>query len=103
MSNKAIYSTGNVETFGNSNTIYVNTGDNIKQITPKNIMGTLYKNAKVYAHTGRNLGTSYTTAQQTEVANGTFNGLNIGDYWGINGINWRIWDIDWYLGKGDTN
>ena len=103
MSNKAIYSTGNVETFGNSNTIYVNTGNNIKQITPKNIMGTLYKNAKIYAHTGRNLGTSYTSAQQTEVANGTFNGLNIGDYWGINGINWRIWDIDWYLGKGDTN
>lgn len=102
MADKAIYSVDTVSTFDNANKLYINTGNNIVQISPKDIMGTMYKNLKLYAHTGRNLGTSYTTAQQTAIKNGTFEGLNIGDYWVINGFNWRIWDIDWYLNKGDT-
>lgn len=102
MADKAIYNVNTTTVFDNNSKLYVNTGDNIVQISPKDIMGTLYKNAMLYAHSGKNLGSSYTTAQQTEVANGTFNGLNIGDYWRINNITWRIWDIDWYLNKGDT-
>ena len=102
MADKAIYSVDTVNTFDNDNKLYVNTGNNIVQITPKDIMGTMYKNLKLYAHAGRNLGSSYTTAQQTAIKNGTFEGLNIGDYWVINNTTWRIWDIDWYLNKGDT-
>jgi len=53
-------------------------------------------------HVGRSLGTSFTSAQKTQIANGTFIGMDIGDYWDIGGIRWRIWDIDWYLNKGDS-
>lgn len=103
MADKAIYSCDTASSLGSTNKIYINTGNNIRQITAKDISAVLLTQLKLYAYTGKNLGTSYTAAQQAEVNAGTFNGLNIGDYWVINGINWRIWDIDWYLNKGDTS
>lgn len=46
---------------------------------------------------GKNLGTSVTPAQKTAIQNGSFDDLFIGDYWVINGVNWRIVDMDyWY-------
>lgn len=51
---------------------------------------------------GKFLGTSFTSAQQTAVANGTFDDMYIGDYWTINGVNWRICDFDYFYGIGDT-
>ena len=51
---------------------------------------------------GRNLGTSVTTAQKTAISSGTFDDLYIGDYWVINGVTWRIWDMDYFLQCGDT-
>lgn len=51
---------------------------------------------------GKNLGTSYTSSQKAEVQAGTFDDLFIGDYWTINGINWRIAHFDYYLNTGDT-
>lgn len=101
MANIPIYTVDATSNLVEGNAFYVNTGNNIKQINLKNASLSLYKSMKLYAHSGNNLGTSYTSAQQTAVANGTFNGLNIGDYWVIGGHNWRIWDIDWYLNKGD--
>lgn len=47
---------------------------------------------------GKNLGTSVTTEQYANIANGTFTGLFIGDYWEINGVVWRIVDINYYIG-----
>lgn len=52
---------------------------------------------------GKYLGDTYTGSQKEAIANGTFEGLNIGDYWTINGINWRIADFDYYYNIGDTN
>lgn len=52
--------------------------------------------------TGKYLGDNYTTEQKQVIANGTFEGLNIGDYWTINGINWRIADFDYYYNVGST-
>lgn len=49
---------------------------------------------------GRNLGTSVTAAQKTAIQNGTFTGLLVGDYWVINGVNWRIVDMDYWYGCG---
>ena len=51
------------------------------------------------------LGTSITSAQNTAIKNRTYDDLFIGDYWTINGINWRIVAIDYYynIGDGDTN
>ena len=49
------------------------------------------------------LGDTFTDTQKEVIANGTFEGLNIGDYWTINGVNWRIADFDYYYNIGDTN
>ena len=49
------------------------------------------------------LGTTITDAQNTAIKNRTYDDLFIGDYWTINGINWRIAAIDYYFNVGDTN
>lgn len=49
---------------------------------------------------GKYLGTSVTAAQYAAIKAGTFDDLFIGDYWTINGINWRIAAFDYYLGTG---
>ena len=51
---------------------------------------------------GKFLGTSVTPEQYAAIANGTFEGLYIGDYWTINGINWRNACFDPFLNCGDT-
>ena len=51
---------------------------------------------------GKYLGTTYTAAQQAAVAAGTFDDLFIGDYWTINGVNYRIAAFDYYLNCGST-
>lgn len=50
---------------------------------------------------GKNLGTSFTSTQKTNVQNGTFKDLWLGDYWVINGVNWRIVDFDYWYKKGN--
>ena len=49
------------------------------------------------------LGTSISDAQNTAIKNRTYDDLFIGDYWTINGINWRIVAIDYYYNIGDPN
>jgi len=49
------------------------------------------------------LGTSITDAQNEAIKNRTYDDLFIGDYWTINGVNWRIVAIDYYYNVGDTN
>lgn len=49
------------------------------------------------------LGTAISDAQNTAIKNRTYDDLFIGDYWTINGINWRIVAIDYYYNVGDTN
>ena len=49
------------------------------------------------------LGTTITDAQNTAIKNRTYDDLFIGDYWAINGVNWRIVAIDYYYNAGDTN
>ena len=49
------------------------------------------------------LGTTITDAQNTAIKNRTYDDLFIGDYWTINGINWRIVAVDYYYNVGDTN
>ena len=46
---------------------------------------------------GRSLGSSVTAAQWAAIQAGTFEDLFIGDYWTINGVNWRIAAFDYYL------
>lgn len=49
------------------------------------------------------LGTTITDAQNTAIKNRTYDDLFVGDYWTINGVNWRIVAIDYYYNVGDTN
>lgn len=49
---------------------------------------------------GKNLGSTITSEQKSAIQNGTFEGLWLGDYWEINGINWRIVDFDYWYGTG---
>ena len=52
----------------------------------------------------KNLGTSFTDEQATALANGDFSEFWNGDYWVINGHNWRIVDNSgWARRRGDTN
>ena len=44
---------------------------------------------------GKYLGSSFTSAQKAAIADGSFDDLYVGDYWTINGVNWRIADIDY--------
>lgn len=52
---------------------------------------------------GRNLGTTVSNTQKIAIQNGTFEGLWLGDYWSMNGVNYRIADFDYWFGSGDTN
>lgn len=52
---------------------------------------------------GKNLGTSVIYKQWAAINAGTFDDLYIGDYWVINGVNWRIAAFDYYLNTGDTS
>lgn len=52
---------------------------------------------------GKLLGSALTAEQSVAIQAGTFDDMFIGDYWTINGINWRIAHFDyWYL-CGDTS
>lgn len=51
---------------------------------------------------GKNLGTSLSTEQKAHIQDGSFEDLWLGDYWVINGINWRIVDFNYWYNCGDT-
>lgn len=52
---------------------------------------------------GKALGSSFTSAQSAAVRSGKFTDLYIGDYWTINGRNWRIGAFDYWYRCGDTD
>lgn len=51
---------------------------------------------------GKYLGNAVTAAQYSAISAGTFDDLFIGDYWTINGVDWRIAAFDYWLHTGDT-
>lgn len=50
---------------------------------------------------GKYLGESVTAAQYAAISAGTFDDLFIGDYWTIDGVNYRIAAFDYYINSGD--
>lgn len=66
--------------------------------------GLFYNNAGAHnsIYRGKYLGNAVTAEQWAAIANGTFEGLYIGDYWIINGVTWRIAAFDYWLHNGDT-
>ncbi len=51
----------------------------------------------------KNLGSTITADQKANIRNGSFKGFFVGDYWVINGVNWRIVDINYWIDSGDTS
>lgn len=45
---------------------------------------------------GKYLGDVFTEAQKKAIKDGTFDDLYVGDYWEINGVKWRIADINYW-------
>lgn len=50
---------------------------------------------------GKQIGTSLTAEQRTAIQSGTFEDLWLGDYWFINGVNYRIADFNYWYNRGD--
>lgn len=81
-------------------------GSNQSVVSAINALNSKYLNnagAHNGIYRGKNLGTSVTSAQWAAIKAGTFEDLYIGDYWVINGVNWRIAAFDYWLNCGDTN
>jgi hypothetical protein len=92
--------------FTEDNVMLVDGNEGTKTITIADaIMAALHLMSPVnhrLAFRGKHLGSVVTTEQLAAIQAGTFEGLWLGDYWVINGINWRIADFDYWYGKGDT-
>ena len=107
-----------------SDLFIVETGADTKKIKKENLKETLgindvytkievdgfvepitYNNAGAHnsIYRGKYLGSSVTTLQYSNIANGTFEDLYIGDYWTIGGVNYRIASFNYYINTGDTN
>lgn len=73
--------------------------------TEAKIAPLLFNNAGAHnaIYRGKSLGSTVTTAQYAAIKAGTFDDLYIGDYWTIDGVNYRIAAFDYYLNSGDTN
>ena len=72
-----------------------NNADNIDELNGNNA------GAHNSIYRGKNLGNAVTDAQWQAISSGTFIDLYIGDYWVIDGVNWRIAAFDYYLYCGD--
>ena len=116
MANKKVTELTQVTTPASGNLIPIHDGTALKSITFQNLADKvnepveqlvaplLFNNAGSHnaVYRGKNLGTAVTTAQHAAISAGTFDDLYIGDYWVINGVNWRIAAFDYYYNCGDT-
>lgn len=82
-------------------------GSSTRKITMANLAIAAQENTSATHHRnvlrGKSLGSTVTTAQQSAISTGTFADLFIGDYWTIDSVNWRIADMDYWYGCGDTD
>ncbi len=67
-----------------------------EKLIPKNA------GARNSIYRGKYLGSSVTADQYAAISAGTFEGLMIGDYWTIGGVNYRIAHFDYWRRTGDT-
>lgn len=116
MANKKVTELVQITTPANGNLIPIHDGTALKSITYQNLADKvnepveqmvaplLFNNAGSHnaVYRGKNIGTSVTAAQYAAIQAGTFVDMYIGDYWTINGVNWRIAAFDYYLNCGDT-
>ena len=85
--------------------LMVHDGYGLKSISIEDFNSCVSGNAGAHnsIYRGKYLGERVTDEQYSYISDGTFKDLFIGDYWTINGVNWRIAGFDYYLNSGDTN
>lgn len=96
----------NIKKLNGDNVFIVDGANGTKKVSAENLISSCLDLISPYAkkimYRCKNLGSVVTPAQYKSISDGTFDDLFIGDYWVINGINWRIIDIDYYYGLGDV-
>ena len=91
-----------------TDTLWITSGGSLKKIQAQNLVSALtnitFSGAGAHnaIYRENNLGNALTQAQANAIAAGTFDGMYIGDYWTIGGVNYRIAAFDYYLNTGDT-
>lgn len=94
------------ENLTDSSVLMVHDGNGLKTITFGELKEKIVEsNAGAHnaIYRGKYLGDSVTAAQYAAIKAGTFDNLFIGDYWTIDGVNYRIAAFDYYLNSGDTS
>ena len=102
---KAITTVDKATSINDTNYLYINNNGKFNQVTIDQVMDKFMTGAgaRNAIYRGKSLGSSVTDDQYAAIADGTFKGLFIGDYWTINSIIYRIAAFDYYLNIGDTN
>lgn len=103
-----------LRTVGGTETMLIHDGDGVKTVTVENLQAALKASINALwgimpdgagshnaIYRGKRLGTSVTAAQYAAIKAGTFSDLYIGDYWTVNGVNYRIAGFDYYYNTGD--
>jgi hypothetical protein len=95
--------------FNRNNYAIFTTPSGSKKIAQENILNLIVEPSAAghSIYRGKYLGTSVSDEAYAAIAAGTFDpedtgGLFVGDYWTINGINWRIAHPDYWYNFGDT-
>lgn len=84
--------------------LVVDDGSAAYSVTPQKLLGLVIPGSMHRTiYRGKNLGSSFTSAQKTAINSGTFDDLFIGDYWTINNVQYRIADMNYYKNMGDTS
>lgn len=85
--------------------LMVHDGYGLKSISVEDFNSGVSDNAGAHnsIFRGKYLGERVTVEQYNCIADGSFKNLFIGDYWTINGVNYRIAGFDYYYACGDTN
>ena len=84
-----------------SDCLVIDTGSATKR-APVSVLVAANAGAHNSIYRGKYLGNAVTAAQYASIDAGTFDDIFIGDYWTINGVNWRVAALDYWLHYGDT-
>ena len=113
---KNINQVTNATALSNSDYVFISkSGENLQKIKYDTLINQMYTTGDFMSNTsgiaagthnsiyrGKNLGTSFTDAQSTEIKNGTFKDIFVGDYWTINGRIYRVAGCDIIYRCGDN-
>lgn len=95
-----------VTTLAADNVLLIDGAQGTKKILTQDAILAMLHQTSVENHRrifrGKSLGSTITSEQKNAIQAGTFQDLWLGDYWTINGVNWRIADFDYWYNVGDT-